>query len=336
MLDRRRFIQASGLLALGAGLPSRFTSAPAFAASQVQGNGPRLLFGYPTGSIGSELAAGCLPILAARSDAVYRLECIDGRNSRLATELVRNGPADGSLLLQTQSTSMVMLPSIYSNLGYDPLKDFVMVTTQGDLSYSLTLGPLVPATVTRLQHYLDWLQSNPDLRDVGYSMHGSQGHLATLMLARAKSVALVGRPYKGSLMMLQDLCQGNLAAAFTAAGNGNADLWGSGKLRSIGVTRHERLAYWPTVPTLAEEGLPELDLTAWYSWLAPAAIHPAELDQLRRKTQAMKSAPEFAALLARLRMTALDLDPEHYVQRTRAEQQRYASLASTFNIKPLD
>jgi tripartite-type tricarboxylate transporter receptor subunit TctC len=336
MLDRRRFISASGLLALGASLPGFVAGRPAWAASQVQGNGPRLLFGYPSGSIGSELAVGCLAILATHSDAMFRLECIDGRNSRMATEQARHGPVDGSMMLQTQSTSMVMLPSIYSNLGYDPLKDFVPVTTLGELSYSLTVGPLVPTNVTRVEHYLDWLQSNPDLRDVGYSMHGSQGHLAMLMLARAKSIALSGRPYKGSLMLLKDLCAGSLAAAFTPAGNGNADLWNSGQLRSIGITRRERVAYWPTVPTLAEQGLPEIDLNAWYSWLAPAAIVPAELAQLRAKSQAMKDTAEYAALLARLRITAINLDPAQYLQRTRDELQRYAALVRSLDIKPLD
>jgi tripartite-type tricarboxylate transporter receptor subunit TctC len=329
MLNRRRFLQGAGLLSLGASLPALGTPV-------LPGATPKLLFGYPAGSIGSELAQGCLAILGARANAPYLLECIDSRNSRAASEQVRNGPTDGSMLLQTQSTSMVLLPSVYRDLGYDPLKDFAPVTALGELTYSLTVGPMVPAHVTRVEHYLEWLRSNPDLRDMGYSMHGSQGHLATLMLAKAKSVALTARPYRGAAMLLKDLNDGNLAAAFTAAGNGNSELWSSGRLRSLGIASTERLPYWPTVPTMAEQGLPEINLRAWYAWYAPMATARPVLDDLRRKAHVMTASPEFAPLLARLRMQPLQMSPEQILERTREELQRYAALTHELNIRPLD
>ncbi|WPO97718.1 tripartite tricarboxylate transporter substrate-binding protein [Pseudomonas sp. HR96] len=329
MFDRRRFLFGSGALLLGAHLPAFATSTPPL-------DGPRLIFGYPPGSIGSELGESCLSIYNARAGGHFSFTNIDSHNSRTATELVKNGPADGTLLLQAQSTSMVLLPSVYRDLGYNPLQDFAPVVSLTQLSGSLTVGPLVPARVTNLAQYLDWVTDNPDLRDVGYAMYGSQGHMATLMLARAKSVAISGRPYKGSLMMLKDLMSGGLAAGFTAAGNGNQDLWASGKLRSLGVTGAHREAHWPNVPTLAEQGVAGMDLNAWYAWYAPATTPPAVLQQLRDKAHTMKTAPEFAPLLKRLNLTALNLDPEQIQQLTTRELASYQQLVRQFGIRPLD
>lgn len=329
MFDRRRFLFGSGALLLGAQLPAFATSTPPL-------EGQRLIFGYPPGSIGSELGASCLSIYNARAGAQFTLTNIDSHNSRTATELVKNGPVDGSMLLQTQSTSMVLLPSVYRDLGYNPLLDFAPVTALAELAFSLTVGPQVPASVTNLAQYLDWLTNNPDLRDVGYAMYGSQGHMATLMLARAKSVAIGARPYKGAFMVLKDLMAGSLAAGFTAAGNGNQELWASGKLRSIGITSATRLAHWPNVPTLAEQGVAGMDLKAWYAWYARTGTPQPALQGLRDKARVMKAAPEFAPMLKRLNLTALNLEPDQIQQRTGVELASYQQLVRQYGIRPLD
>lgn len=329
MLDRRRFLWGCGALLLGTGLTGK-------AASLLPADGPRLVFGYPPGSIGTELGQGCLSIYNARAGGHFSFINIDAHNSRTATELVKDGPSDGTLLLQTQSTSMVLMPNVYRNLGYDPLTDFDPVVSLAEMAFSLTVGPLVPSSVTRLDQYLAWLQDNPDLRDVGYSMYGSQGHLATMMLARTQSTPVGTRPYKGTFMMLKDLVDGNLAAGFTSAGSGNKDLWASGKLRSLGVTSAERVAHWPNVPTLAEQGVAGMSLTAWYAWYARAGTPVAELGSLRDKAAIMKASPEFAPLLSRLQLMPLNLSPEQILQRTGKELAIYQGLVSQNGIRPLD
>ncbi|WP_263146717.1 tripartite tricarboxylate transporter substrate-binding protein [Pseudomonas sp. RIT-PI-AD] len=328
MIDRRTFLRGAGTLLIASGLPS------ARAADQGPKKG-RLLFGYPPGATGTQLAQGCLPVLAGLG-MDYRLENIDARNTREASEQVKNGPPDGSVLLQAQSTSMCLLPNVYNSLGYDPLKDFSPLATLGEFALSLTVGALVPTNIATVAQYLAWLSDNPDFRDVGFSIYGSQGHLSTLILARSKGVTVRAQPYRGSAMMINDLLNGTLAAGFTAAGNGNASLWTGGKLRSLGVTTAKRVAYWPGIPTLLEQGVTDMDINAWFAWYAPAAT-PAEVTGgLRQKLAALQTSPQFATLQKQLLLTPLVLTPEQIDQRTREEIAHYGQLVKTYDLNKLE
>ncbi|WP_213880478.1 tripartite tricarboxylate transporter substrate-binding protein [Pseudomonas sp. dw_358] len=329
MFDRRRFLRASGALLLGAQLPSVASAATA-------GNRARLIFGSPAGAAGTELGQACMAILNARTGTDYVFENVDARNSRTAALQIKNGAPDGSQMLLTQSTSLVMAPAIYKSLGYDPLLDLSAVTSLADCTFSLTLGPAVPANITRLDQYVEWVNSNLDQRDVGFANYGSQGHLATLMLARSKSVPLEPRAYQGTLMLYKDLLAGGLAAGITHAGDGNANVWATGRLRSIGVTSAQRTAHWPNVPTLAEQGVTGMDLSSWYAWYVAASTPNSVLTALRDKARVMKNSPEFGTVIKQMNMTALDLDPAALAQRVIAETASYRSLILNYGIRPLD
>lgn len=329
MFDRRHFLLGSGALLLGAHLPS-------FASPAAPMSSPRIVFGYPPGGLGSEFGKGCMSILNARTGTTYGFQNVDSHNSRAAAVQVKDGPADGSQLLEVQSTSMVIMPTVYKNLGYDPLLDFSAVASLGESTFSLTLGPAVPANVTRLDHYLEWVQNNPEQRDVGFAMFGSQGHIASLMVAQTKGIPLTPRAYQGTGMLYKDLIAGSLAAGFTSAGSGNATEWASGKIRSIGVTRAQRAAHWLMIPTLAEQGISDMDLNVWYAWYAPAATPGTVTAELRDKAHIMRSSPDFGALLSRLNVAALDLEPAQLAQRVISETASYRALVHNYGIRPLD
>ncbi len=327
MIDRRQFLTATGLMGLASILPH------ASAGESAQG---RLLFGYPPGAIGTELGDGCLQILNTYSRVKYAFEFQEGHNSRDASIMARKAAPDGLTLLQTQSTSLVLLPNAFKNLGYDPLNDFAPVAALGELTFSLTVGPAVPASVNTLDRYLEWVAANPDQTDIGFAMHGSHGHLAIMMLSRARSVLVRPRAYKGSLALLKDLASGAIAAGMTTACNGNASIWNSGKLRSIAITRSERLDYWPHVPTFAELGLAEMDFCAWFAWFAPAATPAGILTTLRDDAARMKATPEYAALGRQLYLTPLNMDPARFRERITQEGERYRLMAQYLKLQQLE
>ena len=327
MIDRRHFLTASGLIALASVMPQVRAEEPE------QG---RLLFGYPPGAVGTELGEGSIQLWNKYSRVKYAFEFHDGHNSRDASVMTRNAAPDGLTLLQTQSTSLVLLPNVFKHLGYDPLSDFAPVTALGELTFSLTVGPAVPASVNTLNAYLDWVTANPDQTDVGFAMHGSHGHLAIMLLSRAKSILIRPRAYRGSLALLKDLASGAIAAGMTTACNGNASIWNSGKLRSIAVTRSERLSYWPQVPTFAELGLPEMDFSAWFAWFAPAATPVAILKALRDDAARMKSMPEYAAMARQLYLAPLNMEPAQFRERIAQESERYHRMAQYLKLQQLD
>lgn len=325
MLKRRSFLCSAGVLALAAALPPL-----ACAAEATRG---RLVFGTPPGAVGNQLADTTLNILAAQFNTQYRLDFIDGRNTLQASETVKLAPADGATLLQTQSSSMVLFPSLYRRLAYNPLTDFTPLALMGEYSFALTVGPAVPASVTTVDQYLAWVKENPDYRDIGFSVYGSQSHLLSMMLGRSKEIATRPQSYKSVSAMLGDLHSGAIAAAITVAGN--AAIAKVGGLRALAVSGDERLVGWPKVPTFAQAGVKDMDIRGWYAWFAPANLPAATAQQWREKLAAVQATREYGAAQERLLLTQVSMTPEQIHARMSQEMATYARLVENYGLSQI-
>lgn len=326
MFDRRSFIQGASALLLGAALPPFIQAATPVSAK-------RLVFGLASGAVGSRLAEVTLGLLARQQNLDYRLEVIDNRNTQQASETVKQAPADGNTLLQTQSSSMVLFPNLYRRLGYDPLADFTPLAMLGEYTMTLSVGPAVPASVVSLDGYLKWVSSNPDYRDVGFLLYGSQGHLISLMLARSKEIALRPQPYKSPRSLIADLENGTLAGAILLSGSAAAV--GSGSLRNLAISSAQRLPALPNVPTFKEQGVLEADVTGWYGWFGPARMPAAAAQAVRDKLLAVQASAEYANALKTLFMTPLALTPEQMLGRMRKEILDYHQLVERYSLSPI-
>jgi tripartite-type tricarboxylate transporter receptor subunit TctC len=330
MIKRRTFIQGSAALLASTSLlrTSWSQAAP----------GGRLLYGYPPGAVGDQLANGVLPLLQAQDGPHYSLHTVEGRNTRLASLQAKASPANGTTLLQVLSSSFTLQPHIYKKLDFDPLTDFEPIAMLGEVTYALTLGPVVPASVNSVKSFFAWLQINPEYRNIGVSIYGTLGHLALRILARNNDiddVPLRGQPYKGTAAMLNDLHQKGLAAAFTVASNfGDKDAHKD--LRPIAITSRERLKYWPGVPTLYEQGFTDVDITGWFGWFAPKGTPAAVTGALRERLKGLQASAQYSALQAQLLMVDTSTDPLQIDARIREESARYAKLLGTYALGKID
>jgi tripartite-type tricarboxylate transporter receptor subunit TctC len=322
MINRRSFLGSASLLAIAAALPR-------FARANDTAKG-RLVFGIAPGATGNLLAGTTLNILAAQFNTDYRLDIIDARNTLQASETVKLAPADGATLLQTQSSSMVLFPSLYRSLAYDPLKDFTPLALMGDYSFALTVGPVVPTSVTTVDQYLAWVKDNPEFRDIGFSVYGSQSHLISMILARSKEIAIRPQSYKSVPAMLGDLKNQNLAAAITVAGN--TAMANAKGLRPLAVSGRERLPGWPNVPTFAEAGVKDIEIQGWYAWFAPANLPAATARQWQEKLAAVQATADYAALQKTLLLKQVSMSPEQIHERMRNEMAGYAKLVESYGL----
>lgn len=327
MLTRRHFLGGTCALSLGAALAGR-----AFADAN---SGSRLLFGYPPGAVGSKLASALLPMLAAQGGPSYHMENLDGRNTRVARDAALHAAPDGSTLLQAISASMTLLPSVYKDTGFEATRDFAPLGCMGDFPYVLAVGPLVPASVGNLKQYLGWVNDNPEYRNVGISIYGSIGHLAVRTLVADCDVPLRVQSYQGTTGLLSDLRSQTLAAAFLAPGSG-ADIAPGAAIRALGVTSRQRLMYWPQLPTLAEQGSPRMDFSAWFGWYCQAATPAGTLHSLREAIARMQASAPYADVLKHLLLTPANLDAEQISARLREETAHYKTLVAGFQISKFD
>ncbi|KEA50946.1 MULTISPECIES: Bug family tripartite tricarboxylate transporter substrate binding protein [Mangrovibacter] len=292
-----------------------------------------LVFGYGRTGIGSVLAEDMIALIAQTYDKNrYHLVNLPGDNSLRAVETVKTGDSDGSVLLQAQSPQMTLLPSIYRSLPYDPLADFRPLAIMGEYTLLLTLGKLVDPEVKTLDGFLEWVLRNPEYRNLGFTQYGSSGQVAQAIIAHSKEVALQPVAYYGSSMMIDDLRRGYLSAGLVIAGN-SPESYTSGELRAVAVTSKQRHPGWENVATCREQGVADMDINGWYGWFAPASIPDRVYEPLHDAIHSGLESRDYQQVLARYSLKPVDLTPKAIRERIREEQDYYASMVDSYQIR---
>ena len=175
MLTRRQFVAVPAVAALSIGLSSR-------ARAQTAGKAVRMIVGFPPG--GSSDVVARLLIEQMRSYApTIIVDNRPGAGGRIAMDVVKAGAPDGSIMVLTPASMMVLYPHLYKTLSYDPLQDFVAVTTVCAFPFVVSVGPMVPRDVKTLADFIGWCRANP--KQASYNTNGtSRGHIAVRRLFR--------------------------------------------------------------------------------------------------------------------------------------------------------
>ncbi|NYT81305.1 tripartite tricarboxylate transporter substrate binding protein BugE [Alcaligenaceae bacterium] len=195
-----------------------------------------------------------------------------------AAEAARAKPDGYTLSIATVSTMAVNSACRPNDLPYDPLKDFVPVTNFANVPNVIEVNPKFPAK--NFKEFVKALKDNP-----GKYTHGSSGTCSVLHLfgeafKQATGTDAIHVPYKGSGPAVTDAVGGQIDSMFDNLPSSMGQIQ-AGNLRALAIAWPERLKSLPDVPTLAEEGYPQLNQPAWYGLLAPAGTPPEVIKKLR-------------------------------------------------------
>lgn len=260
-MNRRQVLASTAALAFGSAFGQSPTGAPL-----------RLVFPFPSGGAGDALARLLADDLKTALDRPVVVENRTGAAGRIGVQSVRDSAADVPSLLLTPSAPMVVYPHLYSNLGYEPARDFIPLARVAAFEMAIVAGPSVPArTIAELQQ---WLRAHPDEANYGTPGAGTLAHLVMSALGSHWSVPLVHVPYRGTPPALVDVASGDLALACSAIGE-MLPAHKAGRVRILATSGADRSAFTPELPTLREAGVPFTALN-WYGVYAPAKA-PQEL-----------------------------------------------------------
>jgi tripartite-type tricarboxylate transporter receptor subunit TctC len=269
MQDRRHFLQALGsAAALGALSP---LSAFAQALEQL-----KIVYGFPAGSSGDTVARRVADKIA--NGAYCKTAIVDNRpgaGGRIAVDLLRTSPVDGSVLTLAPVSAISVYPYIYPKLSYKP-EDVAAVSIGAIMFHGLAVGPMVPAEIRTLKDFLAWAKANPELANYGSPGAGSMPHLLGALLSLRSGVPLKHVPYKGTVPNVTDLVGGQIAAAMNPSGD-YLQYMKSGKLRVLATSGKKRSPYLPEVPTFTELGYPDVTVEEWFGFFAPAKTPAATI-----------------------------------------------------------
>ena len=212
-----------------------------------------------------------------------------GAGGIIGAEFAAKSPPDGYTLMIGAQQWMAILPSLKSDLPYDPVKDFVPVAQMVRAPLILVVHPSLPAkTVADL---VALAKAQPGKLSYGSAGRGSMGQLTAEEFKQLAGVDIVGVSYKGVAPATQDLMAGHLTLTFDLVPNVTQQVR-AGLLRALAVTVPQRVTALPGVPTMAEAGLPDVQAINWFALFAPAKTPPAIVAWLNRQADEIFAAPD--------------------------------------------
>jgi tripartite-type tricarboxylate transporter receptor subunit TctC len=307
------------------------TSAAMLAAPARAGDGPlRVILPVSAGSGVDTIVRAIAPSLSkALGGQAVVIENLPGAGGLTGTAALVKAAPDGQTI-GFVSNNHVVNPSVYKNMPFDAIADITPISVVGATPFLLVVNPSkVPAkNAKELQAFL---KARPGVYNYASSGNGTIIHLAGEMFVEAAGVDVHHIPYKGVGPMLADLIGGQVEMGVVALPAVQGHLK-SGALRAIGVMGASRVPSLPDLPTIAEQGFPDVDVAGWFAAIGPARLPEAEVKRLHAAIVAAFAMPEAKEAMARQQNVINPSTPEAAEAFFRNEKDRYARLVKKANI----
>lgn len=247
-----------------------------------------------------------------------------GGGGNIGTAAVVRTEADGHTLLITSSAPIVINPSIYKGMSFDPLKDLAPVSNLLRVPLVLVTHPSVPAK--NLKELIAHIQSKKGQFSYASSGAGTPQHLTSELFNSVAKLNMVHVPYKGSAPAISDLLGGHVPMMFDSTIAIMPHIK-SGKVRPIAISSAKRSPLLPDVPTFAEAGIPAVESYAWYGLFAPAKTPAPVIAKINAETIKFMKSPEFEKIRADTGSDYVGDTPANFSKFVQAESAKWSKVA---------
>jgi len=246
----------------------------------------------------------------------------------VATEAVFRSEPDGYTLLLAPQGPLVLSPSLYSKLSYDPAA-FVPVTILATLPYVFVVHPKVPAA--NVKELVSYAKANPDKLNFGTPGTGSAQQLAVEWFKLLAGIRITHIPYRGAAPAMTDLLAGHVQLMCDNAANVLTHIK-EGRLKALAIGAPPRIPELPDVPAL-EEFYPGFTASSWFSIVAPPKTPPAIVAKLSQAMAEALRLPDVNKRLHGLGATAVGGPPDETAVFVRQETERWRKVIQDAGIK---
>jgi tripartite-type tricarboxylate transporter receptor subunit TctC len=258
------------------------------------------------------------------------VENVVGASGNIGSQQVARAKPDGHTLMSSVNT-LVMNPSLYKNLPYDPVADFVPLGLTAWGSLVLVANPSQkPNTLAEL---IAAAKAQPKSLTYGSPGVGTPHHLSMALVETTASIELLHVPYKGTAGAVQDLLGGQIGYMFLPV-HVSAQHIRAGKLKAIAVGSPQRLPQLPDVPTLAESGLKGVDVDMWYGFFLPKGTPTDIVARLNREVAAILDTPEAKAAFEAQGLIPATSTSAALGEIVVRDRDRWADVVAKRDIKP--
>jgi len=283
---------------------------------------------YTPGTGADILARVFDPKLSQRLKASFVVENKPGATGNIGADAVAKSAPDGYTLLLT-ATSFTTNPAL-KPAPFDPVRDFAPVALLATGALGIYVNPQVPAKT--MPEFVALVRKQPG--KLYYSSPGNGGpqHLAMELLKLDTKIDIVHVPYKGAGGAIADLVGGHVQAMVSALQTVAPHVQ-SGRLRMLGVMSAKRADAFPDVPTLKEQGLPDLEVETWYAMFAPAGTPAPIVQQLNRELNDFLKQADVRDVLEKQGLVPEGGAPQVLGERVKMELARWTRVVKAAGIK---
>ena len=251
-----------------------------------------------------------------------------GADGALAALYVHHQPADGYTIMLATNSPLSADPYLHKDVNYDPVKDFVPITRVGSFTLMLVVDPKLP--IHSVQEMIDYAKANPG--KLTFASGNTAGVVAVETIKRNAGISVLHVPYKSTPPALEDIMGGRVSmmlADFTTA----MPHVSAGTLRPLAVSRIQRSALFPDLPTLDEGGIKGFNLDTWAGVVAPAGTPSQIVTKLNQALRKIIDNPETQAKFKNVGFEGFSSTPEELGDYIKSQLALWGKMIKDANIQ---
>lgn len=327
-IGTRRFLQSLGLAALAAtaiGAPLAAQAAAAYPSKPI-----RLVVPYPAGGIADKIAREVAEDLGKRLKQSVVVENRIGAAGNIGFEWVARQPADGYTLLLAPASNLTVQHALFKQLPYSLEKDFTPVSLLVQTPQVLLVNAQLP--VNNVQELVAYSKAHPNQVNYGVSI-GAYSHLAGELLKTLSGAHFTAIPYQGSAPAINDLIGGQTQFIFNEVVTAIPFIQG-GKLKPIAVAYKSRAPWLPNVPTFAEAGVANFEVTSWYAVVARSGTPPEIVQRVSKELHEIVQSPAFKKRYDDIGAFTVGSTPQELGRFIQSESVKWTAVVQQAGIEP--
>jgi tripartite-type tricarboxylate transporter receptor subunit TctC len=291
----------------------------------------KLINPFPAGGGTDTFARPLSAQLTKQTGQQFIVENIGGAGGTVGASQAARAAPDGYTFL-IGAVHHTIAPSMYPKLSYDIEKDFVPVTLLAIMPYVIVAQPNKLPDVKTVKDLVDYTKANPGKLAFGSSGAGTSQHLTGELFKTSQGVNLLHVPYKGMGPAMTDFLGGQLDVLFDGMSASAAQIR-AGKARPLGLMAAKRSVQYPDIPTMAEQGYPNLEVSQWFGIWAIKGTPPDIVDKMYRELVKALDDPAIKSNWAAASADAGGMPPAEFGKFVKSEIERWAKVTKVSGAK---
>lgn len=289
-----------------------------------------LIVPYPAGGGSDTMARTVAEKLGETLGVRIIIENSGSGGGTVGTRTAAKAAPDGYTLLLGHTGTISINPTLYTNPGYDPDKDFVPMGTIARIQLALVTHPTFPAK--SVKEFIDMAKKSPGTIAMGASAIGTGSYMSAQLFTSMTGINVNIISYRGLAPFLTDILGGHVPVGFSVIPPAFANIRG-GNLKPLAVSSANRLVSMPDVPTVAEAGVPGFESSVIYGIFAPAGTSADIVAKVNKALQTAMKSKELYDQVVNEGGEPLFLSPQEYRKQLAEDANKWSSLIKKLNLK---